>query len=111
MVGRQIEVYLRDELHDVALGRLTPGGEQLAIAVQRLHACRSTQVAHENRHKSVKCVEFAAHAIALALWIDSGKYRTTSNLSRRPNVPEKSAEPTPTMMIDIGCDDAAMIAA
>jgi hypothetical protein len=29
----------------------------------------------------------------------------------RFTVPEKSAEPTPTMMIDIGCRDASMMAA
>jgi hypothetical protein len=114
--------YSRDELHDVPLRGLAAVAQQLAVAVQSVHACAGVRCVFILRDSgelmtviAVTCVvctsvmRFCTRTTLIRAC--SGHNAMECNGRDRLDVPEKSAEPTPTMMIDIGCLDASMMAA
>jgi hypothetical protein len=120
--GIQQTKYLRDELHDVPLRGLAAVAQQLAVAVQSVHACAGVRCVFVlGDSGELMTVIAVAGVIGTSLMrfcthntlIRAGSRHNAMECNGRDRhvVPEKSAEPTPTMMIDIGCRDASMMAA
>jgi hypothetical protein len=106
--------HLLHELHDVALGRLAADLQVALVVVQHGHACSREWGNSTKAHLN--------HRFAAVVASQTSRAPSPPYIARTPSeqcfhgtvcgdVPEKSADPTPTMMMEIGCLDASTMAA